>query len=117
MSAATTMDAHILELWEFDKVRALLAEHAVSSMGKEVAHGVEPGQDLAKIRAELTLVSEMAEAIALGQSPPFGGFHDIRLTVRRAVIGAMLTADQLLEIAETLNCTAAMYRYRMRLDE
>src|SRR5262249_35832984 len=31
--------------------------------------------------------------------------------------GAMLTAEQLLEIADTLTCTGAMYRYRMRLPE
>ena len=28
----------------------------------------------------------------------------------------MLTAEQLLEVADTLTCTGAMYRYRMRLD-
>ena len=29
----------------------------------------------------------------------------------------MLTAEQLIEVAEALNCTGAMYRYRMRLAE
>jgi DNA mismatch repair protein MutS2 len=50
------------------------------------------------------------------QSPPFGGVHDIRLLVRRAAIGTMLTAEQLLQIADTLTATGAFYRYRMRLD-
>src|SRR5207253_8063636 len=63
------------------------------------------------------LVSEMADALGQGQSPPFGGLHDVRLLARRAAIGAMLAAEQLLEVAETLNCTGNMYRYRMRLDE
>jgi DNA mismatch repair protein MutS2 len=112
-----TMDSHTLELLEFDKVRALLAGYAVSSMGKDLAHQVEPLADIDQIRAELRLVSEMVDALGLDQAPPFAGFHDIRLTLRRAAIGAMLTAEQLLEIAETLNCTGAMYRYRMRLDE
>ena len=58
----------------------------------------------------------MVLALGQGQSPPFGGLHDVRLTVRRAAIGAMLTAEQLLEVADTLTCTGAMYRYRMRLD-
>ncbi len=117
MNAELTMDAHTLELLEFEKVLSLLAGYAASSMGKELALRIEPSSDLEKIREDLTYVSEMVEALGLGQSPPFGGFHDIRLTVRRAVIGAMLTAEQLLEIAETLNCTGAMYRYRMRLSE
>ncbi len=111
------MDAHTLDLLEFDKVRALLGGFAVSSMGKELALQIEPLTNIETIRTELTLVSEMVDALGLGQTPPFSGFHDVRLTLRRAAIGAMLTAEQLLEIAETLNCTGAMYRYRMRLDE
>lgn len=117
MNAEPIMDAHTLELLEFEKVRTMLAGYAASSMGKELALQIEPSADMEKIRGDLALVSEMVNALGLGQSPPFGGFHDVRLTIRRAVIGAMLTAEQLLEIAETLNCTGAMYRYRMRLDE
>src|SRR5205085_11617541 len=52
----------------------------------------------------------------LGQPPPRGGLRDVRLTVRRAAIGAMLSSEQLVEVAETLTCTGAIYRYRMRLD-
>jgi DNA mismatch repair protein MutS2 len=111
------MDQHTLELLEFAKVRELLAGFTACSLGKELAREMEPSRDLDRIRAELDLVSEMVEAIGLGQVPPFGGLHDVRLILRRAAIGAMLTAEQLLEVAETLNCTGAMYRYRMRLDE
>ncbi|HEY1378272.1 MAG TPA: DNA strand exchange inhibitor protein [Gemmataceae bacterium] len=110
------MDPHTLELLEFDKVRDLLAGYAACSLGKELARAVAPSTDAAAIRRDLDLVSEMALALGLGQSPPFGGLHDVRLTVRRAAIGAMLTAEQLLEVSETLTCTGAMYRYRMRLD-
>jgi DNA mismatch repair protein MutS2 len=111
------MDAHTLELLEFGKVRELLAGYTACSLGKELARLIEPMTDANKIRAELDLVSEMVDAIGLGQLPPFGGLHDVRLTLRRAAIGAMLSAEQLLEVAETLNCTGAIYRYRMRLPE
>ena len=116
MSDAPTMDAHTLELLEFTKVRELLAGYAACSLGKELARQAEPGTDAEKIRHEIALVSEMVLALSLGQSPPFGGLHDIRLTARRAAIGSMLTADQLLEIADTLTCTGNIYRYRTRLD-
>jgi DNA mismatch repair protein MutS2 len=111
------MDAHTLGLLEFDKVRDLLAGYAASSLGRELARQVEPSTDPEPIRAELALVSEMVTALELNQPPPFGGLHDVRLLVRRAAIGAMLSAEQLLEVAETLICTGAIYRYRMRLDE
>ncbi len=96
MSHKELMDAHSLELLEFNKVRDLLSEYAASSLGKELTRQVEPGTDAEKIRAELALVSEMADALGQGQSPPFSGLHDVRLLARRAAIGAMLTAEQLL---------------------
>jgi DNA mismatch repair protein MutS2 len=111
------MDAHTLELLEFDKVRELLAGYAACSLGKELARQVEPGTNAEKIRADLALVTEMAGALAQGHLPPFGGLHDVRLLARRAAIGSMLTAEQLLEVAETLTCTGNVYRYRMRLPE
>ena len=117
MNATVVMDAHTLELLEFDKVRGLLAGFAYSSMGRELAQQVEPATDLAKIRADLALVSEMVLALGMGQTPPFGGLTDARLLMRRAAIGSMLTAEQLLEVAGALTCTGSFYRYRMRLDE
>jgi DNA mismatch repair protein MutS2 len=111
------MDAHTLELLEFDKVRELLAGYAACSLGKELARQLEPGTDAAAIRAEIALVSELADALGQGLAPPFAGLHDVRLTVRRAAIGAQLTAEQLLEAAETLSCTGNIYRYRQRLTD
>ena len=59
----------------------------------------------------------MVTALGLGQAPPFSGLHDVRLLARRAAIGTMLSPEQLLEVGESLNCTGAIYRYRMRLSE
>lgn len=111
------MDAHTLELLQFDRVRELLSGYAASSLGRELARQVEPSTEIDVIRREIALVSEMVTALGLGQAPPFSGLHDVRLLARRAAIGAMLSAEQLLEVAETLACTGAIYRYRMRLAE
>jgi DNA mismatch repair protein MutS2 len=109
------MDAHTLDLLEFSKVRDLVAEYAATSLGKDIARLAEPSTSADNIRAELALVSEMVDVLGEGQAPPFQGLRDVRLLARRAAIGAMLTADQLLEAAGTLTCTGHMYRYRMRL--
>jgi len=115
MEISATMDAHTLELLEFSKVRELAAVYAASSLGKDIARQAEPSTNADAIRAELALVSEMVDVLGEGQGPPFAGLHDVRLLARRAAIGAMLSADQLLEAAGTLACTGHMYRYRMRL--
>jgi len=109
------MDAHTLELLEFPKVRELLAGYAFCALGRDLSRQVEPMTDLARIRAELGLVTEMVDVLGEGQGPPFAGLADVRLLVRRAAIGSMLTAEQLLEVAATLTCTGHMYRFRMRL--
>ena len=111
------MDAHTLDLLGFEKVRDLLSTYTTSSLGRDLARQIEPSTDIASIEQEMRLTTEMVEALGLGQAPPFNGLHDVRLMVRRAAIGTMLTAEQLLEVAESLNCTGAVYRYRMRLAE
>src|SRR5947209_9073859 len=117
MNETVLMDQHTLELLEFGKVRELLAGYAASSLGKELARRLEPGTNLDQVREEQALVSEMVDALGQGQAPPFGGLHDVRLVVRRAAIGAQLTIEQLLEVADTLGCTGNIYRYRMRLSD
>ncbi|HTU20032.1 MAG TPA: DNA strand exchange inhibitor protein, partial [Gemmataceae bacterium] len=117
MNATVEMDAHTLELLEFNKIRDLLAGYTASSLGKELARQLAPGTDAERIRAELALVGEMVDALGQELAPPFGGLHDVRLIVRRAAIGAQLTIEQLLEVADTLSCTGNNYRYRMRLGD
>ena len=112
-----TMDAHTLELLEFHKIRELVGSYAFCSLGKDLALQAEPSTNADSIRAELTLVSELVDALGQGQSPPFTGLHDVRMLARRAAIGAMLTAEQLLDVAGTLTCTGHMYRWRMRFDD
>jgi DNA mismatch repair protein MutS2 len=115
--AVPIMDSHTLGLLEFDKVRDLLAGYAASSLGRDLCRAVEPTTKADHIRAELTLVSEMVAALDLNQPPPLNGLHDVRLLVKRAAIGTMLSAEQLLQVAETLSCTGNVFRYRMRLPQ
>ncbi len=111
------MDAHTLELLEFHKIREILGSSAFCSLGKDLAMQAEPSTNADNIRAELALVSEMVEVLGQGQSPPFAGLKDVRMLARRAAIGAMLSVEQLLDIAGTLTCTGNVYRWRMRLSE
>lgn len=96
------MDTHTLGLLEFDKIRALVAARAACSLGKDAARRLEPSRDPGEVRERQALTTEMTEALIAGLTPPFGGLHDIRPQVRRAQIGAALTAEELAETVETL---------------
>lgn len=111
------MDAHTLELLEFAKVREIVAGYAFSTLGKDLARLAEPSTSREAVLAELALVGEMVDVLGQGQTRPLSGLTDVRLLARRAAIGAMLTPDQLLEVAGALTCTGHMYRFRMRLGD
>lgn len=110
------MDAHTLELLEFSKVRELTAGYAVTSLGKELLHKLEPLQQLDIIERSIVLVTEMTEALIARHTPPLSGVSDIRLLLRRAVIGSSLTASELNQVKEVLAATGSAYRYRMKLE-
>lgn len=110
------MDARTLELLEFDKVRHAIAARTVTSLGQELAAQIAPLFDVHVIERQLTLVSEMTEALQVKLAPPLSGVSDIRMLLRRASIGSMLTAGEINKVREVLEATGAVYRYRMKLD-
>ncbi|WP_337177765.1 DNA strand exchange inhibitor protein [Paludisphaera sp.] len=102
------MDSHTLELLGVSKIKELVAARAACSLGKEAARSLEPSRDAAEIAARHAVATEMVEALRSGLRPPLGGLHDIRPLVRRAQVGAMLEAEELSEVAETLRSVAAL---------
>ena len=109
------MDAHTLELLEFDRVRDLVAGYAACSLGKDAARRLEPLAEVGPIRERVALTSEMAEALNAGLSPPFGGLHDVRAEVRRAQVGAMLTAEELAVAVEVLRAVGNLNAWLERI--
>lgn len=110
------MDRHTLELLEYPRILDLLAAYALTSLGKEKARQLTPDRDRVRLESELALVEEMMQTLDEGLTPPLGGLRDVRLLVRRAAIGSMLAATELLEVKEALAITGHVYRFRMRLD-
>ncbi|HEY2159064.1 MAG TPA: DNA strand exchange inhibitor protein, partial [Isosphaeraceae bacterium] len=111
------MDAHTLELLEFDKVRGFVASQAACSLGKNAARQMEPTSDPGEVRARQALTTEMADALCSGLNPPFGGLHDIRPLVRRAHTGAALAPEELAETVETLRAVDALREWLDRVGD
>jgi DNA mismatch repair protein MutS2 len=111
------MDSHTLELLEFDKTRELLSRYAATSMGKQAAIELAPSVDSAFISSRRSLTTEMTEALSARLSPPFGGLRDVRALARRAVTGAVLEAEELAQVGETLRAVGELDRWLDRIGD
>jgi len=105
------VDRKALETLEFDKIVARLAELAATPMGRETALALAPSSDPGEVRLRLAHTDEAVRAVALKGAPPFGGVSDIRPALRRARVGGMLSARELLEVADLIAGAEAMRRY------
>lgn len=111
------MDEHTFKLLEFPKICQILASYTQTPLGRQLAEQLAPSRDTAWIAQQLALTEEARRALAEGISLSLAGLRDIRLLLRRASIGSMLSAEELLQVRETAWCLSAVYRWRMKLDE
>ena len=110
-----SMDAHTLEVVEFDRVRQLLAEHARCALGRAMALKAGPILRTDLIEQWLGQLAEMIEAAALIGLPPFGGVHDIQEAVRSAVPPHALEPEEFAVLAETFDATHEILRWAASL--
>ncbi len=78
---------------------------------------MEPSLDPGEIRDRQALTTEMADALASGLTPPFGGLHDIRPMVRRAQVGGSLDPEELSGVVETLKAIANLATWLDRVGD
>lgn len=109
------MDAHTLDLLEFDAVRRQVADLARSSLGKELALRLAPTSDADAVRDAIGKTGEMVELLEARMTPPMAGLRDVRLAVRRAALGVQLDVGPVREIRDLAELTGLAYEYWLRL--
>lgn len=91
-----------LKTLEYDKVRQQVAKHCTSSIGKSAIDDLVPQTDFQKV---VQLLDEMDEGLSILRvkgNVPLGGIFDVRPAARRAQIGGMLSAMELMEVSSTI---------------
>lgn len=96
------MNKRIFRVLEFDKIIQKLSEQAASSLGKKRAMQIQPATELDEVQRLQAETDEAASIIRLRGGIPLGGIHDIQASVKRAVIGGILNANECLDIASTI---------------
>ncbi len=86
---------------EFDKIIFKLRDCATSNFGKELAENLQPSDDFNTIKENLSLTTEAVKIFALN-SPPLGGFRDVRDTLKKIRLGSVADADELLNLLSTM---------------
>mgnify|MGYP000917345568 CR=1 FL=1 len=98
------MNERTLRVLEFAKIKELLLAQASSSLGREKIEELEPLVDAASILQALQETTE-ARAIYRTEDFPLKGLIDVRASLRRATLGAMLQPTDLLEVASLCVCS------------
>lgn len=106
------MDTRTLRLLEYDKIRDRLLPYAATALGKEHIARMRPSRDLTMVRSRLGETDEARRMIEEHGSAPFDGLRDVREPLLRAEKQGVLTAAELLDVADT---AAGLRRLRRHL--
>lgn len=97
------MQGKLLKLLEFDKIKVRLAECASTSLGKKLAEDCLPASELTEVRQRLLATDEAFKLDRIKGGVSFAGVSDTRSELKRAEIGGMLAATELIAIAGNLD--------------
>ena len=96
---------------EYDKIRALLKKYTASQLGTARVDTLTPSTDVDKVRYLLTLCSETKFFHQLYGGIPLNGLKDIRKSLTHAAkIGAILDAEELLDVRKVAQIPTDIYR-------
>ncbi len=110
------MNPRTLRVLEYDKILARLAGFCAFTGGEELALALLPSDDLLTAQEWLAQTSEAHKLLDQKTDISFGGVHDVRPLLDRAERRAMLLAQELLDIRNTLLRSRQIHNTLMRLE-
>lgn len=97
-----SLNSRVLRLLEYEKVKERLGKHVSSSLGKQKTEQLVPFYNLEEVTNHLEETDEGRKVLRLRGQAPLGGIRDIRQSLKRAEIGGVLNASELLDISSTI---------------
>ncbi|NLP14959.1 MAG: endonuclease MutS2 [Clostridium sp.] len=105
------MNEKTLKILEFDKIINMIVNLTSSPLGAELAAKLMPETDYGKVLRNLKETSDGVTFIVKRGGPPMGGIHDIRESLKRLEIGAVLNLGELLKTAGVLRAVRNLKNY------
>ena len=85
------MNDRSLRILEFDKIIKKLSSLTVSILGRELVEALSPEKNQSVVQNSLKETSDGVSFIVRKGSPPMGGIHDIRKSIRKVDMGSILS--------------------------
>ena len=98
------METRVLKTLEFDKIRDLVAAHCTSSIGRCQMEQLVPVSDFQEVIRLLEETDEGLSILRVRGNVPMGGIKDIRPHAKRAQMGGLLSAYELMETCKHHSC-------------
>ncbi len=105
------MDERTLRVLEFDKIINKLKSLCASELGRELAEEVVPAGQFSVVERRLKETTDAVDFMLRRGSPPLGGLHDIRSSLKRVEIGSVLNPGELLRVSDTLRTARNLKNY------
>ena len=109
------MEQESFKILEYKRILSRLREKAGTTLGKELAGGLLPSGDREEVRERLQQTAEAVYVSSMAQ-PPLGGIKDIRESIKKVGLGAVLATDELLDILTTMYAMREMKRFFKELE-
>jgi len=100
-----------LKTLEFDKVREMLAESALTSGARELAKRLTPTDRIEEILRRQRRTTDAKKLMNIKGAPSFGEIVDVSDACERALKGATLTTRELLDVADLLLVSRRLLEY------
>ena len=100
-----------LKTLEYDKIRELLAESALTDGARELAMRLLPTDREEEIIRRQRRTTDAKRLMSVKGAPSFGGVRDVSDACERALKGATLTPRELLDVADLLMVSRRLIEY------
>ncbi|MBD7982953.1 endonuclease MutS2 [Sporosarcina sp. Sa2YVA2] len=110
------MENRVLKTLEFDKIREIVATYCTSSAGRAHMEKLVPLTDFHDVVRLLEETDEGLAILRVRGNVPMGGITDIRPHAKRAQIGGVLSAYELMEIANTIRASRVLRQFIEAVD-
>lgn len=105
------MNEKTLRVLEYEKIIDKLKSLTASELGRELVEELSPQTDFNTVEKMLSETNDGVGCIVRRGSPPLGGIHDIRASLKRLDLGGILNAGELLKIGGVLRAARRLKGY------